>query len=151
ANPRHAGSPPRKIRTCRSLDFQIKHWLSPTDGEDVAEEGVGGAGEIDTHDRHSRMRRFNGDHGLIKLEITILVIAKGGAVGTDIGSTDRPAEDRLRMPAPRAIAPVKTVEAEILCASVGKVNGAAAHGRRRAVTGRGEDIQRAIGRGGREG
>src|SRR5438105_2648288 len=55
------------------------------------------------------------------------------------------------MQAPRAAAPVKTVVAEILRAPVRKVDGAAANRRRRAVAGRGKEIQPTVGRGRRQG
>src|SRR5205807_7879699 len=114
----------------------------PTHAENIAKEGVGLTGEVDARDRDTRVRRINGDDRLINLEITILVINEGRPVGSNVGAADRPAKDPLRVQAPLAIAPVKTVVIERLRTAVGKVDGAAANRRRRAVAGRGEDIQR---------
>src|SRR5262249_38812862 len=79
--------------------------LSAAHPEDVAEEGVGRTREVDARDRDTRMRIVNGDDGLIELEIAILVVAEGRPVGADVGAAVRPAEGRLRVQAPRAVAP----------------------------------------------
>src|SRR5262245_65751736 len=113
--------------------------LLPTHAEDIAKESVGRPGEVDARNRHTCMRRINSDDSLIELEITILVISEGRPRRTDIGPGDRPAEGCLRMQAPLAVAPVETFVTDCLRASVDKINGTAAHGRRRAVTGRGDD------------
>src|SRR5439155_5696076 len=98
-------------------------------------EGVGRSGEVDARDRHTRKRWVNRDDGLIDLKITILVIDQGRPIGTDVGAAVRPGENRLRVQAPRVVAPVKTVVAKRLRAPVDKGDATATDRRRRAVTG----------------
>src|SRR5262249_40330397 len=70
---------------------------------------------------------------------------------TDVGAAVRSGQDRFRVQASLAVAPVKAVVTEVLRAAVGKVNGSAAGGSGGAVAGRGNDIQHAVGCGRRQG
>src|SRR5262249_57248474 len=113
-----------RTRTGRFTFLAAEQCLLAAQTENVAPEGVGRTGEVDTRDRHTCMKGINGDDGLIELEVPILVIDEGRPVGTYVGAAVRPNADRLWMQAPRAVAPVKTVVAEGLRAPIGTVDGA---------------------------
>jgi hypothetical protein len=51
----------RRTRTGRFVFLSVEQCLLPAQTENVAEEGVGRTGEVDTRDWHTCMRGINGD------------------------------------------------------------------------------------------
>src|SRR5262249_29653111 len=101
------GAMPRKGRRTRTGRFAFlgaSKCLSPAYPEDATPDSVGRTGEVDAHDRDTRMRRINRNDCLIELEITILVIDEGRPVGPDVGPAIRPGQDRFGMQAVGAVA-----------------------------------------------
>src|SRR5690349_3877725 len=88
----NAGAGPGRCGICLAADthrlfcsLSIEQWLSSAHSENTAQKGVGRTGEVKARDRHTRMRRINGDDGLIELEIAIPVVEEGRPIGSDVG------------------------------------------------------------------
>src|SRR5262249_22988284 len=109
----------------RHVPRSVDPCLLRTHTENIAEGGVGRTGEVDAGNRHTRMRRIDGDDRLINLEVTILVIREGRPAGTDIGAAHRPLQNRLGMRAALATVALKTKVQLAVCFSAKNARAAA--------------------------